>query len=68
MTAQDVAFTPSTLAEQQHIVAVLHCAEALAKDYREVVCVLSDLTYVRESKLQKTQRPFVVERIDPLMF
>lgn len=64
----DAGFTPSTLAEQQHIVAVLHCAEALALDYREVVCVLSDLTYVRESKLKKTQQPSVVERIDPLMF
>jgi len=54
--------------EQQHIVAVHHCAEAIAKDYREPVFVLSNLTYVRESRLREYDRPLVVERIDPYLY
>lgn len=58
----------ATRDEQQHIVAVLHCAEAIAKDYREPVFVLRNLKYVRESRLRESDKPRIVERIDPYLY
>lgn len=56
------------LDERQHIVAVLHCAEAISKTYKEPVVVLSDLRYMRERYLKEVDRPLVVERIDPNLY
>lgn len=53
--------------DRNHIVAVLHCAEAMALSIRAPVVVTKNLKYYRESSIPALAE-VVIERIDPYKF